>query len=804
MSSRSSQVYVALVLLSLLSAAAAAALVVPPPLAHNATLIALSQARVRAGDKAALAAAATAQRWAEEALPRGPWSVTQCPHPAPDGNARSYFSIAKYFWPCNSDPCNGKPPSKCDETTGLPWVDCDGRVNPIVEQYALPRVTNMSAAVSALATGYLFNNSRTDFAERAALLLRTFFLDDATGMLPSLDFAQAEPGQNNGSHWGIIELSAVFTSLVLDSISFIAPSGAWTEADQTKFLAWLAAMQKWLRTSALGTQEYGAFNNHQIYYTSMLGAIEVWLGNYDAAVSLLRATLEPPPAGNVFAPLGVQIASDGELPAEEARTNSGGYVNFATLALLELGSIARSPALVAAGAPDLLTYITHSNHSGVKAAVDFMVPYASGDKPWPFQNITKTPWNTYISQFRIAGATAGWESSHATYAATVAQLRERSDDPLSLFWPIDAAPALPAAPVVQPSGDPVVVWAAVDTLHKCGIIDVPDIPARAFVDVSTGLTHMIVGSTNFHRMNGPNLYNLSRECAAAWNETADPNPSHFAGDEFLDSTVALPNGTVYTLIHTEYPGNVYHNCTGPAYPLCWTVTIGLAVSHDSGMTWAHALPPPAHLVAAVPYGYNASQLAYGWGDPSNIIEKDGFYYAAVWNRNQVGLQAPGVCVMRVAADSIGDPSAWRAWGGEAYNVSFVSPYTLAPGTEGDHVCTVTNLPGCPIGGWAWSTYLSKYVATLDCSLQAGSQFYIAYSDDLQTWSAPAPFYNSKALPQNVSKVVTSMSYPTMMDPSSGDANFGTIGQNPALFWVSIGHSPYSDGRHLWATPFSFE
>ena len=38
------------------------------------------------------------------------------------------------------------------------------------------------------------------------------------------------------------------------------------------------------------------------------------------------------------------------------------------------------------------------------------------------------------------------------------------------------------------------VWAAVETLHRCGHIDVPDIPARAYED-KAGLTHMIVGST---------------------------------------------------------------------------------------------------------------------------------------------------------------------------------------------------------------------------------------------------------------------------------------------------------------------
>jgi hypothetical protein len=69
-------------------------------------------------------------------------------------------------------------------------------------------------------------------------------------------------------------------------------------------------------------------------------------------------------------------------------------------------------------------------------------------------------------------------------------------------------------------GQPVDVWAAVDTLHKCGFIDVPDIPARAYVD-NTGKARMIVGSTNFHKMTGPSILNVSRECHASWNKTGD-------------------------------------------------------------------------------------------------------------------------------------------------------------------------------------------------------------------------------------------------------------------------------------------
>jgi len=41
--------------------------------------------------------------------------------------------------------------------------------------------------------------------------------------------------------------------------------------------------------------------------------------------------------------------------------------------------------------------------------------------------------------------------------------------------------SLPKGSVKQ-SGPSVDVWSAAGTLHRCGKVDVPDIPARAFVD----------------------------------------------------------------------------------------------------------------------------------------------------------------------------------------------------------------------------------------------------------------------------------------------------------------------------------
>jgi hypothetical protein len=105
----------------------------------------------------------------------------------------------------------------------------------------------------------------------------------------------------------------------------------------------------------------------------------------------------------------------------------------------------------------------------------------------------------------------------------------------------------------------------------------------------------------------------------------------------------------------------------------------------------------------------------------------------------------------------------------------------------------------------YSAYLGQYVVTLDC-LHDQSAAYISYSDDLVAWSEPAPFYHIADLPPEVRRNVTSITYPTFVDPQglTGGGNFDSMGQTAPLFWVSIGHSPWTDGRRVWATNFTFQ
>lgn len=126
-------------------------------------------------------------------------------------------------------------------------------------------------------------------------------------------------------------------------------------------------------------------------------------------------------------------------------------------------------------------------------------------------------------------------------------------------------------------------------------------------------------------------------------------------------------------------------------------------------------------------------------------------------------------------------------------MTFASPYSMPPGTESQHICTVVNLPApeCAALGMTYHAASGTFVVTLGCMGAQGRNFYYATSADMLHWSEAAPFFSTADLPKNVSAMVTNINYPTLMDLSApsafSDNNFATVGSSPHLFWVSIGH-----------------
>ena len=131
------------------------------------------------------------------------WSVMTKNITIPGVSKHNYISIGIYNHPCNAQPAGCKaypggrplPMSECDNSTGLPWVPCDGIHNPqaIASGDSPSQSAMVNAVVSAgLAAFYASNDSAV--AERhikyGTDVLRTWFVDNSTRMLPNLYYGQ--------------------------------------------------------------------------------------------------------------------------------------------------------------------------------------------------------------------------------------------------------------------------------------------------------------------------------------------------------------------------------------------------------------------------------------------------------------------------------------------------------------------------------------------------------------------------------------------------------------------------------------
>lgn len=372
-----------------------------------------------------------------------------------------------------------------------------------------------------------------------------------------------------------------------------------------------------------------------------------------------------------------------------------------------------------------------------------------------------------------------------------------------------------AVPSATITSQPFTLWNT--TLSHCEKdgtpIDLPDTPARAFKGAG-GHTYVVAVDSTSRLSVGPSVLNTTRDCSIVWNSTLSPNPAVYASDEFLDATWAFDNGTVVALLHDEYPGNKFTqdgaNCTHKGWPSCWTVSLSLAVSQDGGRSWAHAAPPPANLVAAVPYPYEDSTTIFGWGDTGGIVRdpRDGMFYVAMYNRMSKGLQPNGTCIMRT--HSLLDPTSWRGWDGQAFTVPFVSAYGLAPGSEAAHICTVLDpsmFPRpCVLYGVTWSTYLERFVATLSCwpivePMASNYTTYWSTSDDMIHWDGMRVLLQPDAPPHT-----NMITYPALVDsnaPARGDLNYATIGQTATLTYVRRTVNFFTYGAQLMGVNVSF-
>jgi hypothetical protein len=285
-------------------------------------------------------------------------SVVQKKETPPSGDKHDYMSVGPYWWPDSTKP------------GGIPYIRRDGERNP--EYYTLgdhSRMGKMLSNVQTLALAY-FITQQEKYAQQAVAQLQTWFLDAPTRMNPNLNFAQAIKGINNGRGIGIIETYA-FRDLI-DAVQLLPGSQHWTKRVDQGIKSWFSAYLKWLRESPNGKDESKEKNNHGSAYDVQVASLALYLGKNDIA----REVVSGVPKKRIA----VQVMIDGSQPLELARTKSWGYSLMNTEALTNLALLGEHVGV------DLWHYADPDGR-GIRKAIDFLLPYAIGEKPWSWTQI---------------------------------------------------------------------------------------------------------------------------------------------------------------------------------------------------------------------------------------------------------------------------------------------------------------------------------------------------------------------------------------------------------------------------------
>ncbi|WP_327427208.1 alginate lyase family protein [Streptomyces sp. NBC_01236] len=341
------------------SAAAHAAPQVPKTTVLDGSRLQQTRIRLDQGDpqlgRALKDLTARADNW----LDQGPWTIVDKPKPAPGGDVHDYLSQAPYWWPSQ--------PKTADNPWGCPYVQRDGQRNPEVDTGTDRQdVEKVFDSTYDLSLAWYYTGKK-QYAEKAATVLRTWFLAPDTRMNPNLNHGQFIPCKYDGRAIGIIDFSQSYTS-VLDAIA-ILDTGApgWSKGDRTAMRAWNTDFRDWLANSTFGKEEGAAKNNHGTFYDMQLAALAYATGDRDLA----RRTVLDARALRIDP----QIAADGSQPQELARTRSWHYSTFDLVAYTRLAAIGRHVGV------NLWSYEGPDGQSLFKA-VGYLLPAATGAEPW--------------------------------------------------------------------------------------------------------------------------------------------------------------------------------------------------------------------------------------------------------------------------------------------------------------------------------------------------------------------------------------------------------------------------------------
>ncbi|MFD0677430.1 MULTISPECIES: alginate lyase family protein [unclassified Paenibacillus] len=328
---------------------------------------------------------------AEVAMTNGPYSVMNKTGTPPSGNQHDYWSAAPYWWP---------DPTKPD---GLPYINRDGETNPegLTDKYDKQSFTLLRTTVSTLSLAYYYTND-SKYAERAALLLKTWFIDPNTKMNPNMNYAQGVGGAENGRKEGVLESDKLFE--IIDAIELISNSASWTSSDTLSFKSWLMQYVDWLQTSPLAQAEKATINNHGTWYDAQFVNYLMYLGKRDDAKTYLQTTAIPR--------ISAQIMDDGTMPEELRRTRPFHYFLFNLIPFSMLSILG-----------DQVGVDLWNSEDGIRNAYGFIAPYIIDFSQWPYDELRDEDESAFARYLREAAVKYGddklWSAAEIMLGAQI-------------------------------------------------------------------------------------------------------------------------------------------------------------------------------------------------------------------------------------------------------------------------------------------------------------------------------------------------------------------------------------------------
>jgi len=303
-------------------------------------------------------------RAANAALKLEPITITKYRAKLSQGGPNDFYSNADYFWPDLTKP------------DGLPYINRDGESNPANFSEHRMAIRDLRDAVAALAAAYKITGD-DHYAEKAAELLRVFFLDPQTRMNPNLQYAQAVPGSSPGRSWGIID--GLHLIEIPPAITAMEKSPAFAPELVTGLNQWFQQMTDWMLTSKNGKAEAAAKNNHAVAFWLQVACYSRFTGDQANLAECRRQFKE------VFVPN--QMAGDGSFPLELKRTKPYGYSIFQLDNMITLCQVLSTPQ-------DDLWNFQLADGRGIRLAVAYLYPFLADKSKWPLKPDVQA-WNDW-------------------------------------------------------------------------------------------------------------------------------------------------------------------------------------------------------------------------------------------------------------------------------------------------------------------------------------------------------------------------------------------------------------------------